>query len=79
MKRFLVYLSVPVLYLLHQDIWFWTDHHHRLFGMPIGLTYHVLFCVAAALLMFTLVRVAWPAHLEVDASHMKPEKPNAWQ
>jgi hypothetical protein len=77
MKRFLVYLAVPVLYLLHQDIWFWTDHR-RLFGMPIGLTYHVLFCVAAALLMFTLVRVAWPAHLEVDAGDMQPEKPNAW-
>ncbi len=74
----LVYLAVPVLYLLHQDWWFGNDHEHRLFGMPIGLTYQVLFCLAASVLMFCLVRFAWPDHLEVEAHEMKPERPNEW-
>jgi len=78
MKKALVYLAVPILYVLHQDWWFWNDEEHRLFGMPIGLTYQALFCLAAATLMFCLVRYAWPAHLEVEATDMKPERPNAW-
>jgi hypothetical protein len=78
MKKFLVYLAVPVLYILHQDWWFWTDKDHRLLGMPIGLTYQVGFCLAASLLMLCLVRFAWPSHLEVEAKDMKPEKANPW-
>ena len=46
--------------------------------MPIGLTYQVLFCVAASILMASLVRLAWPAHLEVEAEGMKPVKESAW-
>jgi hypothetical protein len=77
MKKVLVFLAVPVLYLLHQDFWNW-DNRSIALGMPIGLTYQVLYCVAASLLMFCLVRFAWPAHLEVEASDMKPVKENAW-
>jgi hypothetical protein len=32
--------------------------------LPIGLAYHALYCVAVTVLMWTLTRVAWPAHLE---------------
>jgi Protein of unknown function (DUF3311) len=78
MKKTLVYLAVPVLYVLHQDWWWWTDKETRLLGMPIGLTYHVLFCVAASILMASLVWLAWPAHLEVEAEAMKPVKESAW-
>jgi hypothetical protein len=78
MKKILVYLAVPVLYALHQDVWWWTDKERRFLGMPIGLAYQVIYCVAAAVLMATLVRVAWPAHLEVEAEAMKPVKESAW-
>jgi hypothetical protein len=71
----LVYLAVPVLYLLHQDWWNWDDRRLVL-GMPIGLTYQVGYCVAAAILMFCLVRFAWPAHLEVEAKDQSGEE--AW-
>jgi hypothetical protein len=36
-----------------------------LFGvLPVGLTYHVLYSIVVAALMWLLVRQAWPAHLE---------------
>jgi hypothetical protein len=76
-KRVLVYSAVPILYLLHQDWWNWDDRRLVL-GLPIGLTYHVGFCVAASILMFCLVRYAWPAHLEVEAKAAPPETASAW-
>lgn len=63
--RGLVYLGLALLYLLHTDLWFWNDNR-RLFGLPIGLTYHILFCLAVAALMLLLVVRAWPRDLEVE-------------
>jgi hypothetical protein len=60
-------LATAALYALHQDFWFWRTAEPLLFGyLPPGLWYHGLFCLAAALLMWTLTRLAWPAHLEDD-------------
>jgi hypothetical protein len=54
-----------VLYLLHQDVWFWRTARPLVFGfLPIGLFYHAAFTVCCAALMWILVKVAWPAHLE---------------
>lgn len=58
---------IVVLYVLHQDFWFWHTARPLVFGfLPIGLAYHGAFCLAAALLMWTLTKYAWPAHLEKD-------------
>ena len=63
--------AVVVLYALHQDVWFWRSARPLLFGfLPVGLAYHGAYCLAAALLMWTLTKVAWPHHLE-DASSQK--------
>jgi hypothetical protein len=75
--RILVYAAVPILYLLHQDWWNW-DSRNLVLGLPVGLAYHAAFCVAASILMFCLVRFAWPAHLEVAAEEMHPEGEDAW-
>ena len=65
MHRLLLVLVVAVLYLLHQDLWFWHDARPLAFGfLPVGLAYHALYCIAVSILMWTLTRVAWPAHLE---------------
>lgn len=65
MKRALLVLAVLLLYVLHQDIWFWTTARPLIFGViPVGLFYHACFSVAATLLMWALVVHAWPAHLE---------------
>ena len=60
---------IGVFYLLHQDVWFWTSPRPLVFGfMPIGLFYHAAYTVASALLLWFLVRTAWPAHLDLPGS-----------
>ncbi len=76
MKR-IVFVAVVVLYLLHQDWWNW-DNRSLVLGLPVGLAYHAAFCVAASVLMFCLVRFAWPAHLEVEAHEMPTGGKDPW-
>ena len=67
MKRTLLVIAVIVLYFLHQDFWFWRTAHPLVFGfVPIGLFYQGCFSVAAAFLMWLLVKFAWPHHLEEE-------------
>ena len=62
--RWLLYAALLAMLALHNDVWFWDDPSLVL-GLPVGLTYHILFCIAASALMFLLQRFAWPAKLEV--------------
>ena len=62
--RGLLMVVLAAMVLLHNDFWFWDDPRLVL-GLPIGLTYHIAFCVAASALMFLLARFAWPRNLEV--------------
>ena len=66
MKNILLVVAVVVLYVLHQDIWFWRSSYLVFGFIPIGLFYQGCFSVAAALLMWLLVTYAWPAHLEEE-------------
>lgn len=60
--------AVAVLYVLHQDVWFWSAARPLVFGfLPIGLAWHGLYCLASAVLMWALTRLAWPAQLEEDS------------
>jgi hypothetical protein len=73
MKRILLVIAVVALYFLHQDIWFWRTAHPLVFGfVPIGLFYHGCFSVAASLLMWLLVKHAWPVHLEEEIEQQQP-------
>jgi hypothetical protein len=65
MKRFL-YIALILLFILHNDLWFWSDTR-LIFGVPIGLLYHIVFCIVATLLMTALTRYAWPEGLEVSS------------
>ena len=47
--------ALGLLFALHQDVWFWRDPG-LLLGLPIGLLYHLAYCLAASLLMWALVR-----------------------
>ena len=65
LTRILLVAAIAALYLAHQDIWFWRSARPLVFGfLPIGMAYHALYCVAAALLMWALTTFAWPAQLE---------------
>ncbi|HJQ69831.1 MAG TPA: DUF3311 domain-containing protein [Blastocatellia bacterium] len=68
MKKFLLALIVVALVVLHQDFWFWSTAEPLVLGfLPVGLFYHACFTVAVSLLMWLLVKTAWPAHLEAEA------------
>ena len=64
MKR-LCYLALGALYVLHNDVWLWSDGR-TLFWLPIGLTYHLWFCVVVVLVMAAAVRWAWPEAVDKD-------------
>ncbi len=76
MKRIVLGIAVVALYILHQDYWNWRTAHPLVFGfIPIGLFYHGAFSIAASLLMWTLVRYAWPAHLDVEHQESEEDAP----
>ena len=67
--------AVVVLYILHQDFWFWRTAYPLVFGfVPIGLFYHGCFSIAASLLMWLLVKFAWPTRLEREVEEQVPDK-----
>ncbi len=68
MTYVLLAAATAALYLLHQDVWFWRSARPLVFGfLPPGLVWHAAYCVACALLMWALTRLAWPSHLEEDS------------
>jgi hypothetical protein len=69
--RGILYAALLLLAVLHQDLWLWNDAR-MLFGLPIGLTYHVLYCLAVVVLMALLVRFAWPTHLDAGDGAVGP-------
>ena len=57
--------AVVLLYVLHQDFWFWREARPLVFGfLPIGLFYHAAFTLASSFALWLLVTFAWPSHLE---------------
>ena len=75
MKRILLVVAVIAVYVLHQDFWFWRTAYPLVFGfVPIGLFYQGCFSLAAALLMWLLVKFAWPAYLEREIEQREPEE-----
>ena len=63
--RSLLYVALLALFVVRNDFWLWNDGR-LLLGLPIGLTYHVLFCGVTAAVMALLVRHAWPSNLGLE-------------
>ena len=64
-SKSILYVALAVLFLLHNDFWLW-DSPKMLLGLPIGLLYHIGFCVAASLLMALIINQVWPSHLQEE-------------
>lgn len=64
-KSTLVFLIVfIVLGVLHQDVWNW-DNANLVFGfMPVGLAYHAVYSLVAAMFWAVVMKFAWPHKLE---------------
>jgi hypothetical protein len=64
LPRWILYATLFALYLLHNDFWFWNTPRLVL-GVPIGLLYHIAYCVVVTLLMALFVNRAWLKQIEV--------------
>jgi len=62
----LLALAVLAVVALHQDVWYWTDRRLVFGFLPVGLAWHVGYCLLAAATMALLVRFAWPRPLEEE-------------
>lgn len=62
--KWLLALMIAAVYLIHQDYWNWHDKSLVMGFLPKGLAYHALFSVIAAVMMWVLVKSAWPEHIE---------------
>lgn len=66
--RWLLAALVLVLLILRHDYWWWDDARPLLFGfLPVGLWWQALVTLLAAVMMWLLVRFAWPKQLEDEA------------
>ena len=54
-----LYAGFIILIALHQDIWLWRETT-LWFGLPAGLTYHLVYCLVCCLYFALLVKYAWP-------------------
>lgn len=66
MRQAVVVVGIVVLYLVHNDLWWWDDATLVL-GLPVGLTFHVAFCFAVSLWMALAVRWAPPPVLRGES------------
>jgi len=64
--RYVVYGLLLLLYALHTDVWYWNDES-SVMGLPIGITYHVLWTLLVSVAYWLVVRHAWPTELEESA------------
>ncbi len=64
MSKNLIWVLFVLLFLVHQDLWWW-DTSSLVFGfLPIGLAYHACFSIACSLLGWLAIKYAWPKNLE---------------
>lgn len=49
-------IGLSVLYLLHNDFWFWSRSDAALGGLPVGLAYHVAYCLLVSIFWSIVVR-----------------------
>lgn len=52
--RRVLFLGIGLFYLLHNDLWLWHDPR-LVAGLPVGLVYHLAYCLGAAALMGLLL------------------------
>jgi hypothetical protein len=75
MKKFLLFLMVAGVYVLHQDNWNWKNADLVFGFLPMGMAYHAGYSILAAAMMAVLVKFAWPKHLEDVQPENPPTKP----
>ena len=67
--RYFVWFLVVLLFVLHQDFWYWDDRTLVFGFLPIGLAYHILFSIAAAVVWALAVKYTWPETVEQSSEN----------
>ena len=67
---------VVVVAILHYDFWYWDDRTLVFGFVPIGLAFQAGISVLAALAWTSVVRLAWPKHVEEWAEGDGAEVPS---
>jgi hypothetical protein len=70
--RWIVWLMLVVLVVLHQDFWQFDDGTIWFGFLPYGLAYHIVLSLAATGIWSLAVKFCWPAGL-VDSTSTKSE------
>ncbi|HNO77424.1 MAG TPA: hypothetical protein PKN33_05120 [Phycisphaerae bacterium] len=65
--RIFVYFLIVLLAIVHQDFWWWDTEKPLIGGVvPIGLAYHALVSLAAAIFWGLAAKYCWPHDLDDD-------------
>ena len=65
--KILVWGLFLLMFVLHQDKWWWDDATLVLGVLPVGLAFHAAFSLACAALGWVAIKMAWPHDLEAFA------------
>ena len=61
-----------LMFLAHQDFWWWDDATMLLGFLPVGLAFHALFSIGCAALGWLAIKMAWPREIEAFAEADTP-------
>jgi len=61
-----------LMFVLHQDKWWWDDGTLVLGFLPVGLAFHAAFSLGCAVLGWVAIKMAWPHDLESFAESETP-------
>jgi hypothetical protein len=67
MGKNIVWALFLILFVVHQDLWWWDDSSLVFGFMPLGLAFHAGFSIACAFLGWLAIRYCWPHDLEAFA------------
>lgn len=60
--KYLVWILVLVLLVLHQDYWQWNNAELDFGFLPRTLSYHIILSLAAAAVWVLATVIAWPTN-----------------
>ena len=63
-RKWVWYIPIVLLAILHQDAWWWDDRQLVCGFLPIGLAWHALVSLGAGLAWGLVVIFAWPKELD---------------
>ena len=63
--KVLIFGSIVLLAILHQDFWWWDNSTTLVFGfIPVGLAYHAGISLTAGILWALALRFCWPTGVD---------------